>query len=272
MTAGGGGTGGGAVGGGRRARRWAPGSGWPGPRPASCAQHRTSVGTVPQGRRTLPAWTVTGSVKLSPPALIVTSVVPALKAQNRPDSGRRRWIGSSLGPPSSTALASGDAVLRRDEVADFGVRGAEGVFGRDPVRTAGCPRSSPGSGCRAPIRSGCGAAGSVPPPAAGARDRRSSPPGCGAGASPPGLPARVRRRSGSAALPPGATFCSLPRRHVDVDQQEPAGAEEVLQLGVAPPRSSRASPSRRPGSRCCRAASRCSVRARRRSRPRRGRR
>jgi hypothetical protein len=35
-------------------------------------------GCVPHGRRTLPAWTVTGSEADKPPALIVTIVVPEL--------------------------------------------------------------------------------------------------------------------------------------------------------------------------------------------------
>ena len=226
-------------------------------------------GTVPHGRRTLPACTVTGSVKLSPPALIVTSVVPGLKAQNRPDSAS--GIGSSLGPPRSTALASGEAVFGSTKLPICGLRGGEGEFGRDPVRTQ--------------------AAHAV----LGNRDVEHRFVlvevllGAPSGARPADETGEVRHLAAVQERPRlgferdfpdvrdqpgfhGRDVLFVASRRVDVDQQEPAGAEEVLAVARSRPRSSRASRNRRRGSSCCRAASRCSVRARRRSRPTHGRR
>ena len=42
----------------------------------AAAAARCFCGTVPHGSRTLPAWTVTGREDFSPPASIVTVVVP----------------------------------------------------------------------------------------------------------------------------------------------------------------------------------------------------
>ena len=191
-------------------------------------------GTVPHGRRTLPAWTVTGSSKPSPPALIVTSVCPGVEGaeQTDPDSVVE-WIGSSLGRRAARRWVPVSACCGVDELADFGVRGGECVFGRDPVRTAGRRRSSPGSGCTAPasfcVEARAGAPPGPRPPGETGEERR---PGCGAAASPPRLRARVPRRSGSAALPPGATVCSLRAATSTWTSRKPLAPMKSLQLRV----------------------------------------
>ena len=127
------------------------------------------------------------------------AVVPGVEGAEQAGF-RVGWIGFSFGP-SSTARASGEAVFGWTKSPMFGPRGAERVFGGDPMRAqaAHAVRGNRDVEHRFVLVQDL----LERPPARGRRARPSnSATWLRRSSVPLGFERRVRRRSGSAGLPP----------------------------------------------------------------------